>query len=164
MNNDIFGPKYQKRLKQIQRVLDDAIAANSVSTRQIAYEGKRMVQENLNRPGNYRLYYVDGKPHYSSAPGSPPAPITGKLRDSIVAGSTSPMDGANPAVGWIGTDVEYAIELEFGRGGENKTAPRPFLRGLVRNQEFQQYVTNTVRENWNKTIRNSVPRHIKDVN
>lgn len=164
MNNDLFGAKYQKRLNQIRRVIDDGIAANSISTRQIAYEGKRMVQENLNKPGNYRLSRVNGKPHYSSAPGQPPAPISGNLRDSIVAGSTSPMEGANPAIGWIGTDVEYAIELEFGRTGEKKSAPRPFLRSLVRHPDFQQYVTNTVRDNWNKTIRTSVARHVKDVN
>lgn len=55
----------------------------------------------------------------ASAPGDPPAPDTGNLRNSIDYELTS------ETTSHVGTDVEYAEPLEF---GTTRIAPRPFMR------------------------------------
>jgi hypothetical protein len=63
-------------------------------------------------------------PHRASAPGEPPARITGTLQGSI-----SHRQAAHVGQRWTGEwgsyNVEYALGLEIGTGN---MAPRPYLR------------------------------------
>lgn len=85
------------------------------------------VVEQLSQPGSGRTYATGNRTsphdsHTASAPGDPPAVNTGRLRQSITALQISPGR-------WrVGTNVEYAIFLEW---GTRKMAPRPFMRPAV---------------------------------
>lgn len=81
-----------------------------------------MVQK-VSQPGQGRSYGG----HRASAPGDGPAPDTGRLRQSIGVESPSPL------IRRVGTNVKYALYLEF---GTRKLAPRPFVRPAV--EEFRQ--------------------------
>jgi len=63
-----------------------------------------------------------GKKHVPSAPGSPPAVDTGRLRASI---THELGDDSGDLVGRVGTNVTYAKHLEL---GTSEMAARPFLR------------------------------------
>lgn len=85
---------------------------------QAAQKLRNGVVEELSKPGKGRTY---GR-HTASAPGDPPAVDTGRLRQSITALKITPGH-------WrVGTNVEYAIYLEF---GTRRVAPRPFFRPAV---------------------------------
>ncbi len=62
-----------------------------------------------------RIYHdLPGKSrHQASAPGEPPAPLTGFLRDSI---RTNIADKNHKIIGTVTTDAPYAAELELGLG------------------------------------------------
>lgn len=93
----------------------------------------------LNKPGTGRTYttnfYTDKQgrvrpvgtrpPHTASAPGQPPAPDSGDLRDSIDGEVVRGMGG--PTVE-VGTDKEYGPYLEY---GTSKMLARPWLRPTV---------------------------------
>lgn len=69
-------------------------------------------------------------PESPSAPGEPPAVVTGTLRASITHRVEE--EGAE-TVGYVGTNVEYAKPLEF---GTSRMAARPFLYpALAANRE-----------------------------
>lgn len=74
-------------------------------------------------------YYTHNKkiPHHPSFPDNPPAVDTGTLRRSI----TSQVDEPT-LTGKVGSNVEYAPELEF---GSSKIAPRPWLRPALEQNE-----------------------------
>lgn len=96
------------------------------------------IVEQLSQPGKGRTYEFEREfqtangirqvgarrsaPHTASAPGDPPAVDTGRLRQSITALKIGPGH-------WrVGTNVKYAIFLEF---GTRRIAPRPFVRTAV---------------------------------
>lgn len=71
-----------------------------------------------------RTYKVPGtqRTYTASAPGQPPAQVTGELRQSI----SSEVEGeGKKIVGRVGSDKKKAPMLEF---GTKNMAPRPFLR------------------------------------
>ena len=77
------------------------------------------------KPGTGAEYPRGGKIHRASAPGQPPAVDTGRLRASI----THEMQTEGQRVtARVGTNVEYAKELEF---GTRRIAARPFLRPIL---------------------------------
>ncbi len=80
--------------------------------------------ETLSGTRSGRQYYVPGthKVYTASAPGEPPAVATGRLRQSV-KGSVETENGT--LVGYVGTDLEYGKELEYGR---YNMEPRPWLR------------------------------------
>lgn len=73
----------------------------------------------LSRPGTGKVY---GK-HRASAPGQPPAPDTGRLRNSVQADQNVRRDG-NDLVGRIVANDTKAAALEK---GTERMAARPFL-------------------------------------
>lgn len=80
-----------------------------------AQELRTEVVEQLTQPGRGQRY---GR-HIASAPGDSPAVDGGRLWQSIVALKVDQFR-------WrVGTNVEYALYLEF---GTRRMAPRPFLR------------------------------------
>lgn len=75
----------------------------------------------LSHPGTGRLYGS----HRASAPGQPPAVLTGRLRASI---THQVIRTGMFLQAIISTDVEYAPSLEY---GDSKKAPRPFMRVTI---------------------------------
>lgn len=91
------------------------------------FEGK--VKKKLSaRPARTgRIYIIKGRPHQASAPGEPPAPITGKLRQSIT--HTDVQWDGDQASAEVGSSDPKARILEFG-GVTSKgirILPRPFI-------------------------------------
>lgn len=84
------------------------------------------LKKELSKPGTGRQYKRrkqagKGQFHTASAPGQPPAPDLGRLRASI----TSVIEKAFLSfVAQVGTNVEYAPDLEF---GTKNMAARPFM-------------------------------------
>lgn len=89
------------------------------------------IKQELSQPGTGRIYRRGAITHQASAPGEPPAPDTGQLRNSIQMAVLESDDGT--AVLRVGTGLEYAAALEFGttsagRGHTTVILPRPFMR------------------------------------
>ena len=102
------------------------------------------------KPGSGRTYIRYGKVHKASAPGEPPAVDYGRLRASIssnwsqsgmefgkVGSKAKTDDGISrpdkPWTGVVGTNVEYAEDLELGKESRN-LKPRPYLRPALERQ------------------------------
>lgn len=87
---------------------------------------QRAVKRSLHQAGTGRAYTHGNVTHVASAPGQPPATDTGRLAASIAEelgrDSTSLVER-------IGTNVEYALPLEY---GSRTMAARPFLRPGLR--------------------------------
>jgi len=89
--------------------------------------------ETLSGSRSGRTYYAPGtkRTYTASAPGEPPAQVTGALRQSI---KTSVEGEGKTVIGKIGSDLPYAARLEFGfrdtdsLGRRYNMAPRPWLR------------------------------------
>jgi len=101
----------------------EAIArADSRTIRAAGLELERAIKLELSKPGSGELYTHGKVTHQASAPGEPPAPDTGALRNSVgqeVVGNALR----------IGVGMPYAPFLEFGTIGEGGfIAPRPFMR------------------------------------
>jgi phage gpG-like protein len=123
--------------------LNDRIQAGKkliLTAAAVALEGA--IKEELSHPGTGVVYVVgrtkgrlrkDGTrgkgkstTHQASAPGEPPAPDTGLLRNSI-------HHEVDDDKATVGTNLEYAQPLEFGttsagKGHHTVIAPRPFMR------------------------------------
>jgi hypothetical protein len=78
----------------------------------------------LSRPGRGRKY---GR-HTASAPGDPPAPDTGQLRNSVDSDTTVRRDANGDLVGRIVENSDKALALEL---GTERMAARPHFRRLV---------------------------------
>jgi len=92
-----------------------ALAALGQAVAVKAQQLRTEIVEQLSQPGTGEIY----DRHIASAPGDPPAVDSGRLRQSIVALKVDQFR-------WrVGTNVEYALYLEF---GTRRMAPRPFLR------------------------------------
>lgn len=128
-------------LRKIDAMIAAATSANSSTMRLACMVLERQIKVTLSTPGRgwirrHRTKSVTkrgirsvdiGRAGRHSAPGDPPAPDTGQLRNSIHAniGGHGP-DGASSRVG---TNLPYAPVLEFGSIAEGGfIAPRPFMR------------------------------------
>lgn len=89
----------------------------------------------LSQPGTGRKY---GK-HRASAPGSPPAPDTGRLRGATQADVQATREG-DTWTGRIVSNVEYAAVLEGGSKNTARSLTADALRGL--NTSFNQKNAN----------------------
>ncbi len=94
-------------------------------------------------PRDGRVYRRRGVEHVASSPGNPPAPDTGRLRQSLHS-EYDPSDLSGEAI----ASTEYAEVQEFGSA---KQAPRPFMRPALANQK----------ENIVKTINDEVAGALK---
>jgi len=107
---------------------------------------ERETKKALSHRGSFKSYKrtKSGKIHWSSQPGSPPAPDSGLLRTSImsdvrivgvgVEGRVGPDIDKIAAAAEAGTDVDYGLYLEI---GTRKMAARPFLRPTLRKLKRQ---------------------------
>lgn len=91
--------------------------------RKAALQGEARMKAILSQPGAGRTY---GK-HTASAPGQPPAPDTGQLRNATQADTQVRREGQD-LVGRVVANKEYALALEK---GTERMAARPFLTLLA---------------------------------
>lgn len=83
-----------------------------------------------------RSYYTNNKkvPHHPSLPGNPPAPDTGRLRNSISSAVENKGYEVHGAVGTTQLDPPYGAYLE---NGTSTMQPRPWLAPAVaQNEDF----------------------------
>lgn len=155
----------QERLRRKLRALPAKVAAPiKITITKSAIDVKNEMVAMTSRPGTGRLYttrfftigtgpsrrviaYGSRPPHRASAPGHPPAPDTGTLRNSI---DITTLDQGFAAE--IGTGIEYARYLEF---GTDRMRPRPFLRPSYKKhrKRIVNNITNVVRQALQKSGR-----------
>lgn len=111
-----------KAANYISKVITARSAAYMAACNEAGEEVRNEVVRELSHAGGGRVY---GR-HRASAPGSPPAPDTGTLRNSIYVQIQSA--GPIRKVIKVGTRVPYATFLEY---GTSKMRPRPFMRPAV---------------------------------
>jgi HK97 gp10 family phage protein len=99
---------------QLLRLLDDANKITEEAADKMAKEMKNSI---LSGAKSGRQYYINGARHTASAPGQPPANVTGALVKSIKVNKER-----NKSI--IKIEKNYAIFLEF---GTSKMRPRPFI-------------------------------------
>lgn len=98
-----------------------------------ALHGSAILMQNeirkiLRGPRHGKIYKLRGGAlHQASAPGEPPALLTGHLRASVEGRAEIEAIAARVQAGGFG--APYAIHLEF---GTRKMAQRPFMRSTVR--------------------------------
>lgn len=117
----------------------------------VAYDIQEDIQSSFPQKGGGKKYVINGKIHYASSPGQPPAILSGRLKDSITVRSSISVKGITKrdiAKGGrakasdiinkpktkdtidIGTRVPYSgIE----KGTENVQA-RPYIMPIYRNK------------------------------
>jgi hypothetical protein len=96
------------------KLLDEANMITEMAADKMAKEMKKSI---LSGAKSGRQYYVNGARHTASAPGQPPANVTGELVRSIKV--TKERNKST-----INISKNYAIFLEF---GTSKMRPRPFI-------------------------------------
>lgn len=114
-------------------------AEKAVFAAALYYEGA--VKKTLTGSRSGRIYRIGrrGKVHQASAPGEPPASLTGKLRQSITH-SDPQWEGDNVWVE-VGSSLAYAAILEYGgvtwNGG--RILPRPYMESTFLREEQNIY-------------------------
>lgn len=151
-----FNAAVRKRMRDIEKIVEEAERYNIVAAREIAEEGANRVKALLSQEGSYKLTKYSWGDHYSSAPGEPPAKGTGTLLNSIVHGEQRQ---SNPAVTYFGSNVKYSVYLEFGHGGPKPAAPRPFMRRVAYDPNFHNFIAQKVSTKWMASIRRAAGRY-----
>lgn len=128
--------------RNLDKVLDslDNIAGQRMAEACIHVQNK--TKEKLSGDRSGRTYRVPGtkKTYTASAPGEPPAVMTGQLRSSIkyrIVGELQVLRGE------VGSELKKAPMLEF---GTRKMAARPFLRPTF--QEELPEIKNILSRRW----------------
>ena len=109
----IDGAIEQRMFEAVNLVRNEAVLT-------LSRPGKGRIYENYiyeDEAGNMKFGRKRNVPHRASAPGDPPAVDTGRLRQSV-------RYEIAPAVGLVGTDLDYGKKLQF---GTRKVAARPWL-------------------------------------
>lgn len=121
----------------VARAIESGVRSSVLEiAREIAAEAQESIRS---RPKSGRTYRRGGRSYTASAPGEPPANVTGALADSITARA----DGDGAIVSATG---EIAHTMEFGTAG-GKIAPRPFLvpAAEAKRAELEKSVSAAVR-------------------
>ncbi len=107
-------------------------AVRAVTRATLYYEGK--VKKKLSGPRTGRIYIIRGRPHQASAPGEPPATLTGELRQSIGHELVFERD---TFWGEVGSPLVKARTLEFGgiTGNGARILPRPYFSATFLDEE-----------------------------
>lgn len=96
-------------------------AAVTRGVRAATIEAKALTIGELSKPGQGKTYRRGSITHRASKPGDPPAPDTGRLRQSVQSEVFATPDGA---LGVVSVNASYAEHLEL---GTEKMKPRPFI-------------------------------------
>ena len=127
--------------RNLNKVIDalDSIAGQRMTEACIHVQNK--TKEKLSGKRTGRVYRVPGtkKTYVASAPGEPPAVMTGQLRTSIKYRIVGDMK----VTGEVGSELKKAPMLEF---GTRKMAARPFLRPTF--QEELPEIKNILSRRW----------------
>ena len=127
--------------RNLNKVIDalDSIAGQRMTEACIHVQNK--TKEKLSGKRTGRGYRVPGtkKTYVASAPGEPPAVMTGQLRTSIKYRIVGDMK----VTGEVGSELKKAPMLEF---GTRKMAARPFLRPTF--QEELPEIKNILSRRW----------------
>jgi len=112
----------------INLAMADALSEQAVErgVRAATIEAKNLTIDMLNQPGTGRAYRRGSVVHVASAPGDPPAPDTGRLKNSTQSEVFRSVGGA---LGVVSVNTEYAAALEL---GTETISPRPFLSAMAR--------------------------------
>lgn len=124
---------------------DNSRAAQDLFAKAIAGNMEQMqeeyaadLSETLDEPParTGRVYNINGKKHQASAPGQPPAVLSGDLKDSPTP--TTIDSDKRHWEGAVVTDEEYAAILELGgvNGAGARIEPRPaWLKTIMENRK-----------------------------
>ena len=88
---------------------------------------ERAIKKKLTGARTGRIYRSRGRTHQASAPGEPPALVTGQLRNSIT--HTMPVWHGDNVSAEVGTSLDKAARLEFGGVDSRgvRILPRPYI-------------------------------------
>lgn len=119
----------QTALRRMSDDIKDAVGKEVVAT---AVELRSDVVKSIQRgPASGRTYKKSNptRTHTASAPGEPPMSDTGRLANSIE------FDKVGPLTATVGSNLDYALWLEYGTASMNFAGgvggPRPFMRPAV---------------------------------
>jgi len=109
-----------------KEVIADIEAGTKTNAKNAALYAQAKIQDTLSgqRSGTTRRVSKTGEPHTASAPGEPPAVLSGDLRASI---TTAPSP-TSKSLYYVGSDKEYAPHLEL---GTKKMKSRPFFVSTI---------------------------------
>lgn len=108
----------------LERVRKAAMRGVIRGTEDVRTEADSLMNES---PRSGRVYTRRGVSHKASAPGEPPAPDTGRLRQSLRTEYNREL-----LMGTAIASTAYAQALEF---GTSRIAPRPFMRPALANRK-----------------------------
>lgn len=108
----------------LERVRKAAMLGVIRGTESVREEADSLMNES---PRSGRVYTRRGVSHRASAPGEPPAPDTGRLRQSLRTEYNREL-----LMGTAIASTAYAQALEF---GTSRIAPRPFMRPALANRK-----------------------------
>lgn len=114
-------------------------AERAIMKATLYYEGK--VKKKLTGKRSGRIYIINGRAHQASAPGEPPASLTGALRQSIT--HTDVIWTGETASAEVGTNKEYGARLEFGGVDSRgvRILPRPYFSATwLEEEEHMQMI------------------------
>jgi len=99
----------------------------AISKAALYFEGRVKKKLAAEPPRTGRIYIYKGREHQASAPGEPPAPMSGKLRQSIT--HTDVVWNGDEASAEVGSNRPYARRLEFGGVDSRgiRILPRPYF-------------------------------------
>lgn len=120
----------KEELEALRRPVERAITKAT-----LYYEGRVKKKLTAVPARTGRIYIIRGKPHQASAPGEPPAPISGKLRQSIT--HTDVMWDGDNASAEVGSSDPKAARLEFGGVDSRgiRILPRPYFSSTWMEEE-----------------------------
>lgn len=124
------------RIPQIQASLRPSLSA---VVRKTAFDVEAEVKKEMRAPKSGRVYRRGSRSHQASAPGQAPAVDYGQLINSIQ------VDNVTELKSTVGTNVEYAMPLEY---GSRRIAPRPVWRPVIEKlrKPFAEAVTFVLRQ------------------
>lgn len=111
--------QFKSYLPEVESQMISICTSNMNKVSQMLVEA---IKEKLSQPGSGRMYGG----HQASAPGEPPSPYTGELRESIKSEVT--VDSGRNISSTVGSDLDKAVYLEL---GTRTIAPRPFFKVTV---------------------------------
>ncbi len=107
-----------------------AVTSARRGMRALLLEGDRILVDILSQPGQGVSYQRGGVVHVASAPGDPPAPDTGQLRNSRDQEIFEAP--GEVVVGVLSVNADHAAPLQL---GTERMAPRPFINRVFDHRE-----------------------------
>lgn len=120
--------RYDSYREKVQKLYETALFGAVLDSCNAILEEATVLMDNSPRSG--RIYRRGGVVHKASGPGEPPAPDTGRLKQSGKV--VGPTKYPTKILGQVSWSAKYGSFLEF---GTVKMAARPFARPALKNTE-----------------------------